>query len=342
MSVTVVEPRGVGEAQPTVRSAPSHARSVGALVSRFGLVGLLIAAIAFFSLWSRTGPVFASRANIENLLADQTVVMVMALGVMVPLIVGGFDFSIGATTGVASIVTAASISRFDASFVVAIAFALVVGALIGTVNGLAVSRLRLNPFIITLAVSTVLTGLVQWYSNGLSISARGSDTLVELGSGKLAGIPITTYVLVIVSAAVWYVLEHIPPGRRWRAHGVNPDAASLVGINVRATVLSAYIVGGMLGAAAGVVLAARNGAANPGDGTGLLFAAIAAVFLGTTAIRPGQFNVVGTVVGVFFVACCVSGLNLAGVKPWVQPVFTGAALAVAVTISTLGLRRHAR
>jgi ribose transport system permease protein len=340
VSVTAIEE--LRETRPDSTSPrPAH-RTVGPLVSRFGLVVLLIGAIAFFSLWSRTASVFASRANLENLLSDQTVVMVMALGVMVPLVVGGFDFSVGATTGVASMVTAASIDRFGSAFLVALVVALTIGALIGAVNGVAVARLRLNPFIFTLAMSTVLTGLVQWYSNGLSINARASSTLVELGSGQLASIPIATYVLVGISALVWYVLEHTPLGRRWRAHGVNPEAAGLVGINVRATVLSAYVVAGLLGAIAGVVLAARNGAANPGDGAGILFSAIAAVFLGTTAIRPGQFNVVGTVVGVFFVASCVSGLNLAGVKPWVQPVFTGAALAIAVAISTVGLRRHAR
>ena len=315
---------------------------LGQVASKYGLVGLLVAAITFFALWPRTSDTFASRANIDNLLADQTVVTVMALAIMLPFVAGCFDISAGATTAVSAVVTASVMDRFGLPVAVAVALALASGLLIGAVNGFAVARLGLNSIIFTLAMTTVLTGLLQWYTSGLSINARHSDLLIRIGSDKILGIPASTYVLVLSALVIWYLLEHTPYGRRLRATGVNGEAARLVGVDVSSTVMLSFILAGGLAAVAGIVLSARNGAANPGDGQGLLFPALAAVFLGTTAIRPGQFNVGGTVLGVFFVACCVSGLNLAGVKPWVQPVFNGAALAAAVTISTLGARHDAQ
>jgi ribose transport system permease protein len=135
--------------------------------------------------------------------------------------------------------------------------------------------------------------------------------------------------------AAWYVLAQTPYGRCLYAIGSNPRAARLVGIPVRRYVLLAFAAAGALAGLAGVLQTARTGGATADPGTSLLFPALAAAFLGATAIRPGQFNVVGTVIGVLFVAVSVSGLTLAGASDWVNPVFNGAALLVAVVLSSL-------
>lgn len=334
----------VVEAEVTERpagAAPRSHRSTGTWFGKYGLCVLFAAVVVLFSTLPSTSDVFTSRANIENLLADQTVVTLMALALMAPLIAGAFDFSVGSVTGVASVATAAAMTRFDLPFVAAILVALGIGAAIGLVNALAVTKLGLNPFIITLAVATILGGAVQWYTGGLAITALQSSTFLSLGSGDVLGVPTPAVLLVIVAVVCWYLLEHTPIGRHLRAVGANREASRLIGIDVNRTVTTAFVASGVLAALAGVLLASRNGGSNPGDGQGLLFGAIAAAFLGSTAIRPGQFNVGGTVLGVLFVAVSVSGLNIAGVDPWVQPVFNGTALAVSVTIASLG-SRHAR
>lgn len=308
-------------------------------IARYGLAWLLAAVVVGFSVWPRTSDAFLSRANIDNILADQTIVTMMALAFMAPLVTGALDLSVGAATGVAAVAVATSLDRFDLPVLVAILIALTCCLVIALVNGLGTAYLGLHPAIFTLAVATVLGGFVQWYTGGLSISGRSSELLIAIGSDTWLTIPVSTYLLVLAACVMWYLLEHTRLGRHMRAVGINPEAARLVGIDVARTKLLAFVVWGVLAGAAGVVLVARNGASNPGDGPGMLFAALGAVFLGSTAIRPGQFNVGGTVLGVFFVACVVSGLNLAGVDPWVQPVINGASLAAAITISTLGQRR---
>jgi ribose transport system permease protein len=330
-------PTGVGELD---EPAPVERRDpAGQLVARFGLAWLLGLVIVGFSVWPRTSSAFLSRANIDNILADQTIVTMMALAFMAPLITGALDLSVGAATGVSAVAVATSLHRFELPVVVAIVAALACCLAIALVNGVGTAYLGLHPAIFTLAVATVLGGLVQWYTRGLSISGRSSDTLITIGSDTWLTIPVSTYLLAATAVVMWYLLEHTRVGRHMRAVGINPEAARLVGIDVARTKMLAFIVWGVLAGLAGVVLVARNGASNPGDGPGMLFAALGAVFLGSTAIRPGQFNVGGTVLGVFFVACVVSGLNLAGVDPWVQPVINGASLAAAITISTLGQRR---
>ena len=236
LTATLSEPALVIEAAVDDDRSRVH---VGSVVARFALPFLLALSAGFFSLWSTTSEVFFSRANLDNLLADQTVVTVMALAIMVPLVSGGFDFSVGATTGVAAVATATSLDRFGLPVGAAIAIAIFAGLLIGAINGISVARLGLNPFIFTLAMATVTSGLVQWYTNGLSINARRSSVMVNLGSGKWLTLPATMYVLVVVAGLVWYVLEHTPFGRRLRAHGVNPEAARLVGIDVNAVVIRA-------------------------------------------------------------------------------------------------------
>ena len=328
-----------GVAEPTEPARVERRDPAGELVARFGLAWLLALVIVGFSVWSRTSSAFLSRANIDNILADQTIVTMMALAFMAPLITGALDLSVGAATGVSAVAVATSLDRFDLPVVVAIVIALASCMVIALVNGIGTAYLNLHPAIFTLAAATVLGGLVQWYTGGLSISGRSSGFLISVGSDTWFTIPVSTYLLAASAGAMWYLLEHTRLGRHMRAVGINPEAARLVGIDVPRTKMLAFVAWGVLAGLAGVVLVARNGASNPGDGPGMLFAALGAVFLGSTAIRPGQFNVGGTVLGVFFVACVVSGLNLAGVDPWVQPVINGASLAAAITISTVGRRR---
>jgi ribose transport system permease protein len=166
---------------------------------------------------------------------------------------------------------------------------------------------------------------------------------VNFGTLNWLGIPRVVWLLAAVALGIGYVLRHTVFGRQLLSVGANPRSARLVGISVPLVVLMSFVLAGALAGIAGTVELARTGSGNPQVGSGYTLSALAAAFLGSTTIRPGRFNVPGTLVGVVFVAFSVNGLTLAGAADWVDPVFTGTALAVAVTLSTvLGRRRGAQ
>lgn len=312
------------------------------MAERNALLILLLLVAIYFASAPLTSGTFPTLANVRNVLGDQTVVGLMALAAIFPLLVGEFDFSIGYLVGFLSIFNAAAMSSFGLPLGAAVLATLIVAAGIGLITGLAVARLGLPSLVITLATGTLMSGVVFWYTGGLSIYNGISPDLVEFGSATWLGIPRPAFVLIAVIVAAWHVLERTPTGRRLRFIGSNREAARLVGVRVERHVCATFVASALLSGLAAIALTARNGAANPGDGPGLLFPAIAAAFLGATTVRPGEFNVLGTIVGVFFVAVSVSGLNLAGVQPWVQPVFYGSSLGLAVVLSTVLLRRRSR
>ncbi len=307
---------------------------------RLGLPVLLAAIIVFFSVFPASSRAFFSVANLTVVLANQSVIVLVAVALMLPLIAGHFDFSVGATTVLAAVVCAGANVRLGLPLAVSVLLALLVGVAVGLVNGILVARFGLNSFVSTLGAATLIGGLVQWYTGGLAII--GIDpALLQFGSRQWFGVPRVLFVVVIVAVAAWYLLGHTPFGRSLYAIGSNARAADLVGLPRTRYTLVAFALSGLLAGIAGVVLTARTGGANPDAGTYLIFPALAAVFLGATAIIPGRFNVLGTVIGVLFVAVSVSGLTLAGAENWVDAVFNGAALIIAVFVSSVLRRRRA-
>ena len=339
----------VTETQPTRtpsrtnRDLPSartdRGRQVLRFAERYALVGLLLAVTIFFSVLPASSEVFPTSANLRILVANQSVTVLLALAAMMPLIAGHFDFSVGAIAATSSVTVAGLMSRHDTSLALCILAALAVGLVVGLADGIAVTRLGMNSFVTTLATATLLGGAIQWYTEGQAISANISPDLIEFGSMTWFGVPRAVYVVALAVIGSYYLLAQTPFGRSLYAIGDNPGAARLVGMPVRRYGLTAFVIAGGLAAVAGVVLAARTGGATADNGTAMVFPALAAVFLGATAIHPGRFNVVGTVVGVALVAVSVSGLTLAGAQDWVNPVFNGAALAIAVGLSSYLGRR---
>ena len=290
--------------------------------------------VAFFSAYGPSRDVFASSANAGVVTGNQAVIGLLALAALFPLISGYFDFSVGANSALCSVICASLMSSQHAPLVVAVGVAALLGAAIGAVNGVLVARFGLNAFIVTLGMSTLLGGVIAWKTGGQTISTGISPTLTNFGSVTLFGLPRLVYLVAALALLAWYVLEQTPYGRRLYAIGANARSARLVGIRVRREVFVAFLVAGALAGVAGVLTTARTGGATADTGNGLLFPAIAAVFLGATAVRPGHFNVIGTLIGVLFLAVSVSGLTLSGAADWVDPLFNGAALIIAVGLST--------
>ncbi|HEU0103370.1 MAG TPA: ABC transporter permease [Mycobacteriales bacterium] len=343
-AATTSGPETLAPTQVAPASAPAgvgRRSAVLGFAERYALVGLLALIVLFFSLYPDSAETFPTRANLNVLLGNQAVTALLALAVLMPLICGHFDFSVGAVAASSSVACAGLMSRHSVSLLLCVLAAVLFGALVGAVNGLLVTRFAMSAFVSTLGMATLLGGVIQWYTKGQAISSNISDSLVSFGSLSWWGVPRLVYVVAVALVVLWYLLSQTPYGRSLYAIGSNPRAAALVGIPVRGYSFLGFVGAGTLAGVAGVLLAARTGGATADSGTAMLFPALAAVFLGATAIQPGRFNVWGTLVGVLFVSVSVSGLTLAGASDWVNPVFNGLALLLAVALSSLLASRRA-
>ena len=304
------------------------------LAERYALPLIFVVVFVFFSI--REPDTFPTASNIQVLLASQAISLVIALALLVPLVAGHFDISVGAVAVLSSIAMASMHFTHGWPLLVSVLAAMGIAVMIGAANGLLVAYVGINGLIATIGTSFILTGLITWYTDGVSIMGTGSDLLEGLGIRETLGLPRLVWVGAIVAVLVGYLLTQTPMGRRLVSIGSNPDAARLVGIPVKRFVFGTYIVSSLLGAVAGLLLLAQQGSGNPAaNGLSMALPALAAVFLGASAFRPGQFNVPGTVVGLLLVAVFVSGLTLSGARPWVQPVLEGASLVIAVGVSAL-------
>lgn len=307
------------------------------ILERYGLLFLLAAMTIFFTLNPET-PQFSTSANITNILGLEAVLGIVAIATVIPLITGHFDLSVGPVAGLSSLLVAGLMAESSTPLMFAIAAGVGSGFMVGTVNGFIVARLGINSIVATLGMTAIVGGLVLLYSGGQTFSSGISQSLLDFGTGTWLGLPRSFVVLALVALTAWYLLEHTPVGRSLYAVGASPRAAELVGLRVTNMVHASFIASGVIAGFAGVILVAVQGSANAQIGPGLLLPAITAVFLGATTIRPGHYNVAGTIIAVFFLAFTVNGLTLLGVAIWVEDVFNGVALLTAVTIATFSTR----
>ncbi len=288
---------------------------------------IFIALFVLFSLW--VPDTFLSATMWKTLLASQAVTAVLAVGLVLGLSAGAFDLAIGTELGLGSIIVAVLIGEHGMPIIPAIALTLAVGAAIGAINGMLVVKARIDSFIATLGMSSVLLALIAWISGGEQILGLGSG-FQAIGTTKILGIALPFYIMLAVAAVAWYVLESTAIGRRIYATGGNIDAARLAGVSVSRVVIGTLIACGMIAAFAGVLVSANLGTGDPTIGPGYLLPAFSAAFLGSTQFRGGRFNVLGTVLAVYLLATGVKGLQLAGAPVWVPELFNGLALLIAV------------
>lgn len=331
--------------RPPARAAapperPDKAR--GSIVwgmERFGLVGLLGVVVVVFSVL-RPGT-FATIGNWQVISVTQSVLIVTAVALIVPLMAGRFDVSVGANLGLCAIVCSALMAHYGQSLPVAILCALLVGALVGTVNGIVVSYLGVNSIIATLGTATIIGGLVSAYTNGVPITTGISSALADLSATTVARIPVLFILAITLAVVVWFLLTQTPYGRELTAIGSNQRAAQLVGIQVRRHVMLSFVASGFLAGLGGVLQIAASGSGDPSvGGIAFIVPALAAVFLGATTWDPGRYNVPGAVIGLLFVSSVVSGLALMGVRPWVGDVVNGGAVVLAIVLSAQFRRKR--
>jgi ribose transport system permease protein len=326
------------ESDETATAGRSRDRRLD-FAERYGLLGLLIATVILFSVLPSTQASFPTSANINNIVGNQGVLAIVALGSILPLLTGQFDLSVAATLGGSGIVVAAFTHSVGLPLAPAIAIALIFGLVVGVVNGFLVAYVGINALIGTLGTSTLLLGLSAAYAPTPIIDVP--QQLTRFGIGTWLGLPSMLFVLVVFTVVLYWMVDFTPYGRRLTAVGSSVASARLVGINVRPVVMSSFMLSGVIAAAAGVLQIGRSGSADPTVGNSFLLPALAAAFLGSTAIRPGRFNILGTLVAIFFLAVAVSGLTLLGLQAWIQDVFNGLALILGVAVSAvIRHRRH--
>jgi len=328
-----------------IESAPPPKRRTGrsaaSLFEQYALVLLLVGMIILFSMLDRTGAVFRSQANLRALLSNQAVIALVALASIVPLIAGQIDLSVGPVAGLCGLLSAGFAAHDGFPGLLTILIGMVIGAAIGLVNGVLIAYLGVGAIVATLGTATLIQAIVSWYSKNQTIVQGIPHLFTDLGTGDVAGIPRTVYYLIAVSALLYYALQQTPFGRHLYYIGENRQAMELVGIPVKAYVCASFVVSGVIGATAGVLQVAIAGSASPEVGPGFTLPALAAAFLGATAIRPGRFNVAGTLTAIFLVAVIVNGLTLLGAADWMQPAVNGASLLVAVIVGAVASRRRA-
>ncbi len=297
--------------------------------ARFALPAILLLFLVFFSAVETE--TFARSTTATTLLKTEAVLAILAIALLFPLTVGEFDLSVAANLGLGAILVTGLPSKSGLPLEIAIPLALLACTLVGLFNGFLVARVRINALIATLGTGTIVTGAVLWYTQGNVIYENIPSALPDLASKDVAGIPMPAIYLLVVALAAWYVLEHVPFGRRLNAIGGSREAARLSGVRVERVTIAAFTAAGLLCGVAGVLAAAQLGTGNPTVGPSFLLPAYAAAFLGATTLSVGKFNVPGTVLAVFTLAVGITGLQLMGVEFFVAPIFQGVALILAVT-----------
>jgi len=328
----------------TARKGPSidtPARARGRMRSRLlERIALPIAWVGVIVVFSILRPdTFLSSANAASMLSSQSGLLVLALAIIVPLTAGDYDLSLASTAGLAAMLIAVLNVQKQWPILLAVLFALAVAVLVGFVNGAVVILFRVDSMIVTLGMATFLAGIVLWISGSATIGGI-SDGLVNLVVGsQFLGVPLNFYYGLALCILLAYVMEYTPIGLRLLIVGRGRDVARLSGIRVSAVRWGALVIAAVMAALAGVLSAGTSGSADPSSVTTLLLPAFAAAFLGATTISPGRFTAWGCLVAVYFLVTGITGLQLLGAQTFVQDLFYGAALIVAVALSQLSRRR---
>ncbi len=336
MTTSLAGPTAAAKTAEQTASGSSDGPGAGARVRSFLAFGNISALYVFaliflvFSLW--IPETFLRWPTWRALLDNQAITAIAALGLLLPLSAGVFNLAIGLQVGFGSIFIGWLLIEQGLPIIPAMALTALAGGLIGSVSGLLVVKAKIDSFIATLGVSSLLAATITYVSNGEQILGA-PPAFVAIGTGSLFGITYPVVFVVVIAIGLWYVLERTPVGRRIYATGGNIEAARLAGVRTATVIVATLTACGVVAAIAGMLVTARLGNADPVIGPGYLLPAFTAAFLGSTQFRGGRFNVLGTVVAVYVLAAGVKGLQLAGAPVWIPDAFNGAALLIAVALA---------
>ncbi len=324
--------------KPMASTASRRAFNWKKETERFALVAAWLLLVVIFGILMPDS--FLSWRNFSTMFGSQAVLVMLTLALIVPLTSGDFDLSGASILTMSSMLIAVLNVREGMPIVPVIAIALFAGAVIGAVNAFFVLYFRIHSLIVTLGIGTFVNGMVLWLSASQTISGVSMDLVSWVIIYRLFGIPLAFFYALILAAAIWYVLEFTIPGRKLLFVGRGREVSRLNGIDVDRVRAVSFIVSGVIAALAGVMYAGMTGSADPLSGLSLLLPAFAAAFLGATTISPGRFNAFGAVIAVYFLVTGITGLTMMGADAYVQNLFYGGALVIAVALSQLVRNRQ--
>jgi len=307
------------------------------LLPVYGLVLLTLALIIIFSIL--LPETFPTLLNLRSIISNKAIIALLSLAAMIPMAAGRIDLTIGYGIVLWHILAISLQTMFGFPWPLAVLVVLVLGVVCGFLNGLLVEVAKIDSFIATLGTGTVLYALALWHTGGRQVVGMLPNGFYALNGTMVFGLPITGFYVIVVAAVMYIALEYLPIGRYVYAIGANPKAAALNGIPVRKFVIGAFVASGFLSALTGVLLASKLRIGQASVGLEYLLPALVGAFLGSTTIKPGRVNVWGTLVGVIILAVGISGIQQVGGSFFVEPLFNGVTLLVAIGIAGYAQRK---
>lgn len=348
---TEIDPRDAAEAPeepvvggPTATHTPKLAgprphRGKRAL-ERYAVLLILLVVIVVFSILEPSS--FATKDNAISILQQQSVLACLALGLLIPIAIGEFDLSVGYVLGFSAMVAAKLGGTTGLPGGTIVLICLGIGLAIGCLNGIIVARFKVHSLIATLGVGFAVSGATIGVSGSQTLFQGIPDAITKVSSTEIFTVDLAVWLVLVLAIVMNTVLVHTPFGRRIYAIGGSERVARLAGVRTELIKVAAFGLAGLFAATAGLLQLGESGAANPSFGINLLLPAFAAIFLGATTIKPGYFNVWGTIIAILLLAAGFNGLGLVGVPLWVEPIFDGTVLLVAVLFARAEARSLGR
>ena len=303
----------------------------------YGLVILTLALILLFSVLLPN--TFPTVLNLRAILSDKSIIALLSLAAMIPMVAGRIDLTVGYGIVLWHILAISLQVNYGVPWPLATLIVIALGAITGVLNGILVEVAKIDAFIATLGTGTVLYAIALWHSGGRQVVGELDPAFFQLSGRWVLGLPITGFYVLAISLIMWVVLEYTPVGRYLYAIGTNQKAAELNGIPTRKFVVGAFVASGTLAALAGVLLASKLRIGQASVGLEFLLPALVGAFLGSTTIKPGRVNVWGTIIGVVILAVGISGIQQFGGSFWVEPLFNGSTLLIAIGIAGYAQRK---
>jgi ribose transport system permease protein len=328
-------------AGPAVFARKRRYGSLAPLIHFFSLYSLAILLAGLIVLFSLLLPrTFPTEFNFTSILATESVAVLVALAVMVPMAANHFNLSAGFQLGLSVILLVGLQVKSGFAWWEAALVVVGISTALGIANGLLVTEIGIDSFIVTLGSGTILYGISLWYTGGQQIAGMSFPESFIMISTTIGIVPLPAIIALFVAVLLWLVFEYTTVGRFIYAIGANPRAALLVGISTRRYVVLAFTVSALVTMLASLILASQLQVGQPSIGPDYLLPAFAASFFGASSIKPGRVNVWGTVLAVLVLAVVVSGLEQEGFASYVEPLFNGTVLIVAVGIALITTRRR--
>ena len=299
----------------------------------FESLGVLVLLVALVCAGSIIAPGFSTYTNITNTIIMASITAAAGLGMTFAIAVGGFDLSVGSVQALTAIVAASLLAV--ASGPIAIIAALLTGLVLGLLNGVIITKLKIPAFVVTFGMMSIVRGVALLVTQGQSVMITKHPDFATLNNGKVLGVPVPFIIVLVVLAALYLILHHTPFGRHTCAIGGNRAAAIASGINVDRVTILVFGLVGVTAAISGVMLSSQLMIVDGTLGTGLELQAIAISVLGGTSLSGGNGNLVGTLLAALLLAAIASALNILKVAAFYQYLFVGVLLIFALSIDTV-------